>query len=126
MEPNLNCFIDTFDNVTILNQFLYYLNAESLLQLIKTNKRFNKMNKLIYKLIIQEIWNDYIHKKEWVLFNGTEFYLNKFDMYIFNVIKNNKRIRDNKQIIKLCKKMNNTINLYSLNKINNNKYYFDV
>ena len=67
MEPNLCCFIESFDNITIINQFLYYLNAESLLQFIKTNKLFYKMNKLIYKLVIQEIWNDYIKKNGYCL-----------------------------------------------------------
>ena len=47
-------------------------------------------------------------------------------MYIFDIVKNNKKIRENKQIIKLCKKMNDTINLYNLNINNNNKNYFDV
>ena len=126
MDPSIYCFIDTFDTITIINQFLYYLNAESLLQLIKTNKKFNNMNKLIYKLVIQEIWNDYIRKKRWILFDGLDYFLNKNDMYIFNVIKNNKKIRENKQIIKLCKNMNYTIDLYKLNEITNTNYHFDV
>jgi len=126
MKPTICCFIDTFDTITIINQFLYYLNAESLMQLIKTNKKFNNMNKLIYKLIIQEIWNDYIRKKRWILFDGLDYFLNKNDMYIFDVVKNNKRIRENKQIIKLCKNMNYTIDLYKLNEITNTNYHFDV
>jgi len=85
--------LSTFPHITNLSMFYFHLDSKTLIMLVQSSKYFHKLRIALYKLIIQNIWYDFV----------TPRIDNKYNIYLYgcsikNVIKNNKNLKNNKQL----------------------------
>jgi hypothetical protein len=85
--------LSVFPHITNLSMFYFHLDSKTLIMLVQSSKYFHQLRIVLYKLVIQNIWYDFITPRN----------DNKYNKYLYgcsikNVINNNKKLKNKKQI----------------------------
>lgn len=84
--------LSMFPHITNLSMFYFHLDSKTLIMLIQTSKYFHELRNMLYKLVIQNIWYEFITPRIDNHYNIIYGYTIK------NVIYNNKHLKNKKQL----------------------------